>query len=191
MEPRKLRIPLAASPRLRVHCWNPNPPCPDDARRGSTASPWQRWPAAISDCSAQSGQGPGQRLLPLPRALKLNLDLLLVYAYAVVYKTCSMPMIVGSDVRGVRRALGLSAPKFATVLGVHPSTVFRWEAAGDGSVPIEGIPLNVLTALRQRVSEEGLDPEQVRDKGREVSDALVVGGVLLALGLLIAFARSK
>lgn len=102
-----------------------------------------------------------------------------------------MAKLLGIEIRGVRRALDLSVSRFATVLGVHPSTVFRWEAAGDGQVSVEGVPWNVLTALRQRLLDEGLDQEEVRAKGREVSQALVIGGVLLALGLLIAFARGS
>lgn len=109
-------------------------------------------------------------------------------AYAIIVP---MPRMHGSDVRTIRGALGLTVPTFATVLGVHPSTVHRWEAAGTQPVVIEGVPWAVLAALRQRVVREQADPTKVKDQGQKINDALVVGGVLLALAALIAFASGE
>ena len=99
-----------------------------------------------------------------------------------------MPQMAGSDVRVIRTSLGVTVQTFAMVLGVHPSTIHRWESAGVELVAIEGVPWKVLWALRKRVIRARLDPEVVRNGGQEVSDALVVGGALLALAALIAFA---
>lgn len=103
----------------------------------------------------------------------------------------TMPKMLGADVRTIRQALGLTASTFATVLGVHPTTVHRWEAAGTNSVIIEGVPWNVLAALRQRVIHQRADRETLKNRGQEISDALVFGGVLLALAALIALARGE
>jgi hypothetical protein len=97
----------------------------------------------------------------------------------------------GQDVRTIREALGLTVPKLSTVLGVHPSTIHRWEASGPYPVAIEGVPWNVLAALRQRVIVGQTDPNLVRSKGQEVSDQLVVGGALLALAVLIMFVANE
>ncbi len=102
-----------------------------------------------------------------------------------------MSRMSGADVRTIRQALGLTASTFATVLGVHPTTVHRWEAAGKNLVIIEGIPWNVLLALRQRVISGRADRKVIKNGGQEVANALVVGGVLLALAALIALANGE
>lgn len=94
----------------------------------------------------------------------------------------------GRDVRAIREALNLPVAHFATVLGVHPSSVHRWEAAGERPVPIEGVAWSVLTALRRRVTNDAAGRKAAAKKGDEISTALITGGVLIALGLLVAFA---
>jgi len=98
--------------------------------------------------------------------------------------------IAPPEARAVREALGLSIPQFAAVLGVHQSTVHRWETA-DEPVRVGGIPASVLAALRERAVHGQFDPGQAQQAGREISNALVIGGVLVALALLISFARGK
>jgi hypothetical protein len=99
--------------------------------------------------------------------------------------------IPGRDVRAIRERLGLSVVQFATVLGVHPSSVHRWETAGEVAVPIEGVAWTVLSALRHRLLAQGASPAVATAKGQEVSNELAVGGVLLALALLLVFAAGK
>jgi len=45
--------------------------------------------------------------------------------------------MTGTQVRELRAALSLDPTHFAQLLGVHPSTLYRWEAAGDVSVRVE------------------------------------------------------
>lgn len=99
--------------------------------------------------------------------------------------------ILGRDVRAIRERLGLPVMQFATVLGVHPSSVHRWETAGDAAVPIEGVAWTVLSALRHRVLSEGMSRKDTAAKGQEVSNELATGGVLLALAVLLLFAAGK
>lgn len=99
--------------------------------------------------------------------------------------------ILGRDVRAIRERLGLPVTQFATVLGVHPSSVHRWEGSGAKAVPIEGVAWTVLSALRQRVLAEGTSRKAAAAKGREVSNELATGGALLALALLLIFAAGK
>jgi len=100
--------------------------------------------------------------------------------------------ILGQDVRAIREALGLPVLQFATVLGVHPSSVHRWESSGNQPVPIEGVAWTVLSALRQRVLAVK-KPERARAAaaGQKVSNELATGGVLLALAVLLLFAAGK
>jgi transcriptional regulator with XRE-family HTH domain len=99
--------------------------------------------------------------------------------------------ITGQEVRAIREALGLPVMQFATILGVHPSSVHRWESGGNQAVPIEGVALTVLSALRQRVLASRAQRVRAAAAGLKVSDELATGGVLLALALLILFAAGK
>ncbi len=92
--------------------------------------------------------------------------------------------LTGDRVREIREALGMSFGQFSAVLAVHPGTVHRWEASGTIPVTIDGVAANVLAALDQNLVENHeFQPNQV---GSDVAKALLVGGALVALGLLIA-----
>lgn len=81
----------------------------------------------------------------------------------------------------------MSVPQFSTVIAVHPGTVHRWEAAGTGLIPIDGVAAGLLSALDQKVNHRQQQAADFRpdEVGQQVVQALVVGGALLALGLLI------
>jgi len=91
--------------------------------------------------------------------------------------------IVGRRVREVREALGMSVGDFADVLAVHPATVHRWESAGERATTIDGVAAGVLGALDQKIGRKPVFHSQ--QVGDEVVKALIVGGALFALGLLI------
>jgi transcriptional regulator with XRE-family HTH domain len=102
-----------------------------------------------------------------------------------------MATLTGNDVRSIRNALGLTMAQFAHVLGVHPSTVQRWELTGANRVTVEGVPLTVLTALRARVLEQANGLRAAANAGQDVSTKLATGGVLLALTVLLLFAAGE
>ena len=97
----------------------------------------------------------------------------------------------GHEIRAIRQALGLTMAQLALVLGVHPSSVQRWELAGKQTVKVEGVALTVLLALRQRVIDEANGKRVAAATGREVSNKLATGGVLLALAVLLIFAAGR
>lgn len=89
--------------------------------------------------------------------------------------------IKGMEIAAIRGALGLSAAQFAQVLGVHPSSVHRWEASGGQAVSVDGVAANLLVAL-------ALDVKNRRDAakvGDAIGQALMIGGTLIALGILV------
>lgn len=102
--------------------------------------------------------------------------------------------LTGEDIRKIRTAFGWSLDRFATVLSVHPVTLNRWELAGPKAPPIEGMAYPVLLGLQRRVlqAEEGQRAARAKAKetAAEIDQILVIGGVLLALGALIAFANN-
>jgi len=98
--------------------------------------------------------------------------------------------IRGKDVREIREALRLTVGQFALVLGVHPSSIHRWESSAAAEPKIEGVAKAVLVALHERSLAGSAAKRRAALKGQEISNTLAVGGLLLALGLLIAFAAS-
>ena len=99
--------------------------------------------------------------------------------------------IPGADVREIRTALRLTVSQFAAVLGVHPSSVHRWEAADTGSAEIEGIAWTVLTALRKRVLAERSGRRAAAKQGELITNELALGGALAALLVLLLFAAGR
>lgn len=95
--------------------------------------------------------------------------------------------IRGSEVKNIRSTLGLNASQFATVLGVHASTVHRWEAQGEGTWEVDGVPANVLIALRERLRNDDRAAKQASGLGNEIVAALGVGGALVGLAILLSW----
>lgn len=101
--------------------------------------------------------------------------------------------ITGDEIRKVRTAFGWSIDQFARVLGVHPVTLNRWELVKEKNPQIEGMAFPILMGLRDRVlqAEEGkrAAAARARETGQEIEKLLLMGGVLLALAALLAFAN--
>jgi transcriptional regulator with XRE-family HTH domain len=81
------------------------------------------------------------------------------------------------DVKKLRQDLRFSPMKFAALLGVNPSTIYRWEAKQ--STGPEGAPLAILYALRAlMVTSTGTEQNKLRKWLRE---HLYVGGLTYVL----------
>jgi hypothetical protein len=67
--------------------------------------------------------------------------------------------MTGADVRRLRADLALTAKQFSEILGVHPSTVHRWEVArNDGrNLRIEPLQLRLLQLLGQEHAKRSAD----------------------------------
>lgn len=90
--------------------------------------------------------------------------------------------IPGKAVRELREALGLTVTQFAAVLGVHPNSVHRWERLEQA--PVEGVPLALITSLRQRLLVNRPPKRDPTEVGKEVQNKLAIGGMVLALAFL-------
>lgn len=91
--------------------------------------------------------------------------------------------MTGARVRAVRVALGLDPARFSQLLGVHSSTVYRWEAAGESAPRIEPLQRQILAVAEQVSSREGA--------GSSVLDGLLLGGPMLGLYRLLEFAYGE
>lgn len=52
-----------------------------------------------------------------------------------------------ADVLRARNGLGLNVTDFAMLVGVHPSTVYRWEATG-GTLAMEPLQKQLIVAIQ-------------------------------------------
>lgn len=87
----------------------------------------------------------------------------------------------GIEVRHIRTTLGLNPQAFANLLGVHLTTVYRWEAAGPLEMRLEPLQSALLLRLRQKATDA--KPEAT---GQRLIEALLVGGTLVGLAALLS-----
>lgn len=91
--------------------------------------------------------------------------------------------MTGAQIRRLRRALGLEAIAFAKVLGVHPSTLYRWEQSS-GQVRMDPLQGEILAKLDERLRK--IPREEKKAVGDHVLKALLAGGMLMGLAALVA-----
>lgn len=89
--------------------------------------------------------------------------------------------MTGSAVKALRTRLGLEPFAFAAVLGVHVSSVYRWETAE--SPHIDPLQREILLGLAERK----ISKAEGADLGKAVRDALVAGGNLRGLAVLLNY----
>lgn len=95
--------------------------------------------------------------------------------------------MTGGDVRGMREALGWTGTEFGQLLGVHASTVFRWESADHEITTMQPLQSQLLVALRKAL-ESNPPPYARREFQGAMLDALAMGGTLRALHALLTTA---
>ena len=89
--------------------------------------------------------------------------------------------MTGSEIALIRSRLKLTPFAFATVLGVHMSSIYRWESSD--SPKIDTLQREILIELFNKK----MSPKQGADLGKAVNGALSSGGTLHALGVLLSF----
>lgn len=103
--------------------------------------------------------------------------------------------LTGEDIRFIRKKFGWTIEQFARVLSVHPVTLNRWELAGKETPKIDGMAHPVLLGLHERFRQSSGEERAINDAAKqtasEVERLLVLGGILLALAALIAFASAS
>lgn len=88
--------------------------------------------------------------------------------------------MTGSEIRNLRTTLGLSPNHLAELLGVHLTTVYRWEKANDLQVRLEPLQHRLLMEMQTRVQRR-----QPKDFGQQLIEGLLLGGTLLGLACLL------
>ena len=88
--------------------------------------------------------------------------------------------MTGDAIRALRETLSVPRAWLATLLGVAPSTVYRWEDAGMERARVEGLTRDLLYVLAH--ATRTLDPATLRDT---LTDATHRGGTLGGVGALL------
>ena len=90
--------------------------------------------------------------------------------------------MTGTDVKKLREeSLGWTGAQFASLFGVHPSTVYRWEEQGEADLKTEPLQLQLLGLLQTTLPlAAGLSDA--------LKNALALGGSLRALYVLLSSA---
>ena len=96
--------------------------------------------------------------------------------------------MTGTQVRELRVALKMAPVHFAQVLGVHPSTLYRWEAANAAGIRVEPFQQQILAVLQRQV---GLQTRPTEELGESIVKGLLVGGAMLGLFKLLEAAFSE
>jgi transcriptional regulator with XRE-family HTH domain len=90
--------------------------------------------------------------------------------------------MTGNDVQRLRQQIGWSAQQFADLLGVHASTVYRWEGT-DAPLSVDPLQRDLLMALNEWWARSA--PAQRANLRDKVQTAKVRGGNLRALRTLL------
>jgi hypothetical protein len=88
----------------------------------------------------------------------------------------------GPDIKSLREALGLEPYVFAKVLGVHVSTLYRWEQTRT-EVRIDPLQAQILDRLRVNLGSKR--QAERRQLGDAVLKGLLIGGALFGLAILL------
>lgn len=96
--------------------------------------------------------------------------------------------LTGNNIRTLREQTGLTGAAFGTLLGVHQSTVYRWEKHENAAKELQIEPLQVQ--IMRLITDE---LKKRRKSGRDVlmsllSDAVASRGTLGALHVLLTIA---
>ena len=89
--------------------------------------------------------------------------------------------ISGAAIRQIRGELGMTQPQFAQLFGVHPMTVYRWEAE---LVSLSILHVEILVGLQAWLAEQNRRRQQeLRDS---IIKGLAIGGTIAGLALLLS-----
>jgi DNA-binding transcriptional regulator YiaG len=101
---------------------------------------------------------------------------------AFVHNLC----LKGADISKLRTTLGFDAGHFAALLGIHSSTLYRWEKRAANEVRAEPLQCRLIAALGTVVSRYEHPPDNARTFGANLLGAVITGGTLRGIHCLLA-----
>ncbi len=92
--------------------------------------------------------------------------------------------MTGQSIRQIRTDIGMEPAQFAQLLGVHSSTLYRWENVGAAPVRVEPLQRQLLTVLEQQLAERSTLRARA-ELSETILKGLLIGGGLLGLFYLL------
>lgn len=89
-------------------------------------------------------------------------------------------MFTGTQVRHLREDIGLNGQQFAKILGVHPTSLYRWEGAVDRKVNVAPRQLQLLVVLEKEMRKRK-STEAREEFAQSIITGLLLRGDLFAL----------
>lgn len=83
----------------------------------------------------------------------------------------------GAEIKKVRTSLGMDVIPFSQLLGVSPSTVYRWEAAGSVGLKVDPLQVQIMAVVNRVGASNRL--------GSEIHESLMLGGTMLGMYRLL------
>ncbi|HRI69257.1 MAG TPA: hypothetical protein PK156_33735 [Polyangium sp.] len=96
-----------------------------------------------------------------------------------------LSQITGDRIRHTRKMLGFDTLHFAYVIGVHGSTISRWELRGPEHLRIEPASLALLVALNSYLARIDKQPSKLEVFRTELLTEILTGGSLRAIHCLL------
>ena len=97
--------------------------------------------------------------------------------------------LTGDLLRQLRQELGFDAFQFAHLLGVHVSTIYRWESQDAAEVRMDPLQRQILYTTITRFRHTAADRKA--ELGQEILKALLAGGALFGLLVLLEFLKNE
>lgn len=94
--------------------------------------------------------------------------------------------VTGNDIRRARELVGLEPQHFSHVLGIHSSTLYRWEKSGPAKLRIDPASLALLVALNSYLSRLEHGKRPIEDFRAKLLEAVLTGGTLKAIHCLLS-----
>ena len=97
--------------------------------------------------------------------------------------------MTGNQLRDLRDRLDLTHHALAMLIGVHVSSVYRWEARGTKVAKIERLQSEILEAMRSAL--RGVGRKHAGEVGWMILQKLLAGSRLAALGVALTWATAS
>lgn len=96
--------------------------------------------------------------------------------------------MTGLDIKKLREAMELEAFAFARILGVHVSTLYRWEQSAD-AVTMDPLQREILEQLAAKFRSRRA--AEKKELGQKVLAGLLAGGALMGLSFLLGYVTGQ
>ena len=88
-----------------------------------------------------------------------------------------------NTVKYLRKELELEVPKFSKLLGVSPSTGYRWELSSEKNLKLAPLQTKLLQKIQSSLMQK--NSEEKKTWRKHLARSLKIGGTLAALAFIL------